>query len=195
MVDLSAFPIFQNNKVSLKAASKDDHDGTAAYMTESLFEVINFDAVKDEAIKGLRLIENPKSNDALFSYADGRLAFIEFKNGFMDFKKQFDVRKKIYDSLLLFCDIVKIGISETRKEMDYILVYNESKNPDSEMNQKSFVSTSKSRDEIAGKLMELGNKTYIKYGLDIFRTYCFKEVYTYTAQEFQDNFVQKHTRT
>jgi len=162
-------------------------------MTESLCEVINFDAVKNDYTKELKLVENPKSNDALFLAEDGRWTFIEFKNGFMDNQKKFDVRKKVFDSLLMFSDIVGKGISYTRTEVDYILVYNEAKNPNAEEgDKKTHVSESPARDNIAKTLMGKAHQTYIKYGLEIFKNYCFKDVYTYTEQEFTETFVNKH---
>lgn len=193
MTDFSQYSIFENNKATLKETSKDDHGAGISYMTEALYEVINFDAVKNDYTKGLKLIENPKSNDALFLAENGRWTFIEFKNGFMDNQKKFDVRKKVFDSLLIFSDIVGQGISYTRTEMDYILVYNETKNPYAEEDyKKTHVSESPARDRIAKTFMGKAHLTYIKYGLEIFKNYCFKDVYTYTEQEFTENFVNKY---
>lgn len=189
MADLSKYPIFESNKATLKDTSADDHDGGIAYMTESLCEVVNFDLVKSEYVRGLKLIKIPKSNDALFLGEDGRWTFIEFKNGCMQ-KKIYNVRQKIFDSMLIFSDIVGCGISYTRKEMDYILVYNEERNPE-DNDVKSYIGESSSRDKIAKTLMAKGNQSYIKYGLETFKNYCFKEVFTYTEQEFHDNFVDK----
>lgn len=194
MADFSQYPIFDNNRATLKETSKDDHSTPISYMTTSLCEVINFDAVKSDYIKDLRLVENPKSNDALVLSENGRWTFIEFKNGYMDNQKKFDVRKKVFDSLLMFTDILGKGISYTRTEMDYILVYNEDKNPTpAEDNIKTHISNSPARDKIAKTLMGKGRQSYIKYGLEIFKNYCFQEVYTYTEQEFSENFVNKHT--
>ena len=49
--------------------------------------------------------------------------FIEFKDGFMSQRRIYEVWKKIYESLLLFCDITKLRISDTRRCMTYIFVY------------------------------------------------------------------------
>ena len=161
-------------------------------MTESQYLVVSFDSVKNEYIRDLKVYQSPTSNDALLSYGEGRLIFIEFKNGNMHTNKQHDVRKKIFDSLLIFTDIAKVGISYTRSHMDYILVYNENKYSDSEMDENSTVGDSKSRDQIGKRLMALGNDTYIKFGLEMFKNYCFKDVYTYTECEFEKNFVAKY---
>ena len=81
-------------------------------MTKSERTAVNFDGVKEEYIKNLSLIKVPKSNDALFMSKDNKLIFVEFKNGFMDDKKKFDVRKKIYDSVIILTDILNLGISK-----------------------------------------------------------------------------------
>lgn len=192
MIDLSKYLIFENNKKTFKETSKDDHDGSITYMTESQYQVISFDDVKEEYIKDLGLKSVPRSNDALLSLPDGSLVFVEFKNGYIDSKDQHDIRKKIFDSMLIFSDIVETGISHTRAEMDYILVYNQAKNPLEASSTKTKVSDSESRDAIAKKLSSLGHTEYVKFGLDIFKNYCFREVYSYTIQEFEKNFLAKH---
>ena len=128
MIDLNAFQIFANHLSTLKETSIDNRDGTLQYMTLSTREVINFDGVKEEYIKSLRINEAPKSNDALFDDGKDCLVFVEFKNGYMDRRKQFAVQKKVYDSMLIFTDITSTGISFMRDHMKYILVYNETAN-------------------------------------------------------------------
>ena len=71
-------------------------------MTESQLRVVNFDAVKDEYIKPLRESETPKSNDALMQKLNGSFVFIEFKYGRIDTNAAFSLRRKIFDSLLIF---------------------------------------------------------------------------------------------
>lgn len=78
MIDVDSIELFKNNKTTLKETSKDSTNKT--YMTNSKIKVINFDKVKKDYSKQLGLQEQPKSNDALF-YANGKLTFIEFKNG------------------------------------------------------------------------------------------------------------------
>ena len=107
MVDLNAFQIFADHLSNLKETSIDKRDGTPQYMTLSTREAVNFDGVKEEYVKPLGVSEIPKSNDALFDDGKGFLVFVEFKNGFMDRPKQFAVRKKVYDSALIFTDIKK----------------------------------------------------------------------------------------
>ncbi len=186
MISIDDYSIFANNISTLKEISKDNHDGKDFFMTESLLQAVDFDAVKDEYISNLRLLENPKSNDALFIQPDGKQVFIEFKNGFMDKPKQYSLRKKVYDSLLIYTDIIEKGISHTRKHMDYILVYNDAKNTELKEDPKTNMQKSESRDLIAKRITRLAGTNFVKYGLEIFKSYCFKEVYTFTEQEFKD---------
>lgn len=102
MIDLSKYLIFENNKKTFKETSKDDHDGSITYMTESQYQVISFDDVKEEHIKDLGLKSVPRSNDALLSLPDGSLVFVEFKNGYIDLKDQYDIRKKSLIACLYF---------------------------------------------------------------------------------------------
>lgn len=192
LVNLVNHKIFLSNIATLKSVSQDKHDLKTApeFMTESMCQVIDFDAVKEEYIKKLRLAETPSSNDALFICENGRLVFIEFKNGYMDKKKQFEVQKKIYDSILIFSDITDMGISFTRDQMDYILVYNEIKNSVPPVNLKTHVRDSKSRDQIAKEFSCFGHRPYIKFGLEIFKNYCFNSVHTYTEKEFNEHFIK-----
>lgn len=191
MINIDDFEIFKNNLSTLKETSIDNHDGVDSYMTESVLEVINFDKVKDEYIKGMRLHEVPKSNDVLYIGQDGELTFIEFKNGQMIKDKIFNVRLKIFDSLLIFTDIIGQGVNFTRTNMKYILVYNEEKN--SPEITKTTVRSSSSRDEIAKKLIEQkGKGKFIRFNLERFKNLYFNDISTYTKHEFEKNFVDKH---
>lgn len=160
-------------------------------MTQSGREVIDFDAVKDEYVKGLDLKDVPKSNDALFDEGNGCFTFVEFKNGLIDKKEQFSIRKKIYDSVLIFTDITKTDLSFMRDHMKYILVYNETVNQNNSEDkvlkekQKSKVQNSVSYDQLAKSVLKYSNQEYICFGLNIFKNYCFKEVHTYDQEEFK----------
>ena len=126
MVNLSDYAIFRESLSTLKTTSVDDHDSlTQNFMTGSERTVVDFDLVKERYIEHLGLSDIPKSNDALLDAGEGKLVFIEFKNGYIDKRMQFDIRRKIYDSTLIFSDIVSAGISSMRQYMEYILVYNE----------------------------------------------------------------------
>jgi hypothetical protein len=187
MIDIKSIDILKNAMCPLKDASKDNHDGTDIYLTESVIPVINFDEVKNAYVKDLKAKEVPSSNDAL--YANGQdLFFIEFKSGDVP-RKVYDIRRKIFESLLIFTDIVNVGISYTRANMSYILVYNEEKNPLSEKEQKEM-QNSQSRVDIGTHFWEKkAKKHYIRFGLERFERLYFKNVYTITQTEFEQRFV------
>lgn len=186
MISLTDYKIFRDNMSTLMDTSLDDHNGVKTYMTKSTLPAVNFDNVKSEYVKILKLAETPKSNDALYADIYGRVVFVEFKNGFMDKAKQHGVRKKIYDSSLIFTDIVGIGISKMRQFVEYILVYNEKANPETITEREKHVQNSPSFDLIARTVSKFGKVEYIRYGVDIFKNYCYKDVHTYTETEFEE---------
>ena len=185
MIKVEDYEILKNNISTLKETSKDFHGEEEYYMTQSLLPAVDFDKVKDSYTSMLNTSDKPKSNDALFIDTEGKEIFIEFKNGSIENKK-FELRKKIYDSMLIYTDIIHEGISYTRQHVDYILVYNEEKNGTDKEEVKINIQNSKSRDRIGKSLSKLGGKNYIKFGLEMFKNYCFKEVYTYTENEFAE---------
>lgn len=189
MIDISTYPILSSHMATLKDTSLDKRDDrTVVYMTESTKLVVNFDKVKEEYVKPLKLCEVPKSNDALMTDEKNKLIFIEFKNGYMDRAKQFAVRKKIYDSILILSDIVSLGISDMRTFVDYILVYNEEvneKNPDVIKERKTHIQPSASFNNFAKGVSNLAKEEYVCFGVKQFENYCFKKVHTYTEKEFE----------
>ncbi len=188
MVDLNAFPIFSAHPAALKETSADERKKGVppVYMTESTLPVINFDEVKGAYIRGLSLSETPKSVDALFMKDEHTPVFVEFKNGRIGHKEQYSVRKKIYDSLLIFSDITSLTISDLRERMEYILVYNETANPNqSARPEKDQVQVSPSFDTIAKTFRGYAQEEYVCFGLKDFQRYCFKAVHTYTQAEFE----------
>jgi hypothetical protein len=190
MVDMENIEIFKNHRTTLKETSKDSHNGADIFMTDSLLSVINFDAVKDEYAKPLKSSEMPKSNDALFFHDNGDIYFIEFKNGKIDQEKRFEIRLKIFDSLLMLTDIIEKGVSFTRKNLSYILVYNEEKNSPAEKT-KSEMQTSPSRDAFSKHYIGKSgtNSNFIKFNLERFQKLYFKKVHTYTEEEFETQFI------
>ena len=123
--------MFEKYVSTLKETSCDNRNKkTSNYMTKSTLPAVNFDEVKSEYIGNLRLTDTPKSNDALFFDKKEVPFFIEFKNG------KIDIKKKIYDSVLIFTDIVDVGITELRQNMEYILVYNKDANSGNVLGEK-----------------------------------------------------------
>ncbi|WP_297712354.1 hypothetical protein [Clostridium sp.] len=198
----------RNNISTLKDVSYDNDNNE--YMTNSNLKVIDFDKVKENYIKNnmSNVKPNPKSNDALYLSKDGVWTFIEFKNGSIRNNIVFDINKKIYDSLFILFDIdfknseieFNNTISFSRSNINYILVYNKKKYDQNGptglcdegiKRQKSSLQQSKSRDYLSKRLFSHAKENFILFGLDQFKGYFFKEVFTYTKEEFEKNFVEK----
>ena len=191
MINIGEHPILKH-VVTLKRASKDENGGRVEYMTESQIGVINFDKVKEAYAREKGLTKHPKSNDALYIQQGNIDTFIEFKNGYMEKGKGPELKEKIYDSLLILMDIIDENISYTREHLNYILVYNGVKNSDNEnINPKTTMQDSPAREEISKSIFKLAKDRKIGFGLDKFKVYCFKEVATYTKEEFEQEFVAK----
>lgn len=177
---------YKGNIKTLKETSKDKANGE--FMTESQLEAIDFDQVKLDYSGKFNLKNTPKSNDALCKI-DGKFYFIEFKNGKII---PHELWQKIYDSVFILSDINEVSLSEIKKKVSYILVYNEDKINKEKANHKDpnkRISDSKSYCKIVKAVTKMGNKEidYFKVR-KLFENYCFKEVYTYTKEEFNEKF-------
>ncbi len=189
--------LFRDNMSSLRETSKDSDSPNPECMTNSEIAVVNFDKVKESYIKDMKLSFTPCSNDALYIDKNGDLYFIEFKNGIMTRPMIFNVYNKIYDSLLIFNDIVGQNISFCRKHVNFILVYNESKNLSEDYNNegKNLSKDGKIKNQDCSKakigkyFYSKAKKKYIRFGLERFEKLYFQEVFTYTQQEFEDSFL------
>ncbi|WP_270244192.1 hypothetical protein [Lactococcus lactis] len=162
-------------KETIKMCSYDDENGV--YLSDSEAEVINFDKVKEEFIKPKNLREIC-SNDVLYYNENENLYyFIEFKNGKIKSETKKNLRTKIYDSYIIFFQKFNLGIESTR--INYILVYNEEKNPHS---RSSCLSGA-----IAGR----AEKQMVRFGLNKFDGYLFNKMFTVSQDEFEEKFIEK----
>ena len=193
---------------SLEKTSLDDRDNvTKEYMTHSQLQVCAFDDVKKWYVREKIPFANPnpKSNDALY-FEEDACFFIEFKNGRITDQVNFEINKKIYDSLFILFDLkytdkkgkVVDAISYTRENMTYILVYNEQNYLEYGPTKQTKlgedgqrVSQSHHRDLLYKSMRKLAQEEFILFGLDQFQNYLFKHVYTFTEKEFEQNFVNK----
>lgn len=175
MINLDDYTEFKNNKKPLKELSEDSDN--KKYMSESSYEGIDFDTVKDEYIKKIGRNKGIKSNDALLEDPETeKLVFIEFKNG--KIKKpeiKTALKEKIFDSMAIFLHIINENIGFSRENMEYVLVYNEEKNP------TSF-------GVIQSQILQPAKEEIIRFGLDKFKNYFFKDVHTYTKDEFNEKY-------
>ena len=187
------------NTSTLKQTSKDDNN--EEYMTESQIKVINFDSVGgDKYTRNNNLSIQLKTNDVLFLHNDERYTFIEFKNGKLldrsnriDIKKLKDIELKILNSIFVLGDIEGKSLNTLKEITNYILVYNEDKNLP---NEKNSISEIGNYFVNQGSSLSVGKNTLDKdeiicFGLEKFKGYCFKNVHTYSKEEFEEKFVKK----
>lgn len=189
------------NNSSLKDTSKDKKE----YMTNSeKIKVINFDNLSKKGYsKMLRLKGQSfpfKTNDALYlDVESNKFIFIEFKNGsFSVNEKNFKEKElpqlelKIIGSMYILQEITGKSFKELREITDYILVYNKEKNP--------HIFSAVDMGNYIVNLGTLNNKKIrnlkegISFGLEKFKGYCFKNVHTYSKEEFEEKFVRKYEK-
>ncbi|MBR3602494.1 MAG: hypothetical protein IKL49_09280 [Lachnospiraceae bacterium] len=162
---------------TLKKASMDTTNKEP--MCESSIKVVDFDKIPNEFARGKGWRGVPKSNDALYIDIKGIWHFIEFKNGNV-YKDE--VVRKIYDSIIMLVEWGIIPDYEfVRKNINYILVYNEGKH---EKIQKSL-----SREQTYGYFMELAAEEEKLFEVDKLEGYLFNETHTYTQSLFEKHFI------
>lgn len=175
MTDFSKFEILEENKSTLQETSCYGLSPNKQYMTNSSLVAINFDNVKKDYIESLHLSETPKSNDALYLKKDGNLLFVEFKSGTINKSIMHDLRRKIYDSVLILGDILDQGISCMRENLDYILVHNEG----------AFGGPT-SYNILVENINKNANVELVYGGLNAFKGYCFRTVATQPISDFEE---------
>ena len=173
------------------------------YMSNSTLKVFDFDGIKEWYVENHapKLTKVPCSNDVLW-LDKTHMVFIEFKNGKIGSTENNEIIFKIYDSLLLVLDDkidlswcrsdFRSNISYTREHMDYILVYNREKYderyPTAQTRKgiaRQDVQESLHRTMIFKAARGWANKSVVLFGLDRFKGYLFRQVYTLDQDEFQ----------
>ena len=71
-----------------------------------------------------------------------------------------------------------------REHVNFILVYNESKNPDDHTKP-----VENSRVAIGKYFSAKANKKFVRFDLNRFKKIYFKDIYTYTEKEFEEEFL------
>lgn len=193
-----AFNPFDPAKLcELKATSRDKSN--SAYMTESALRVCNFDTFSKKYVGKKYAKSKPHSIDALFKDdATGQLYFIEFKNGTLvnkieSFKDE--LKLKFYCSLFVLLDSGVIADYEySRKNINFILVYNDAKNI---LQEKQDSASSKQEEytfeTFADRYYELAGKPPVLFNLDEnYKGLLFRSVNTYNQQQFEKFFLSRY---
>lgn len=179
---------FLEHKSTLKETSLDDSDKEhLTYMTESSLGVIDFDLFK-ETYAQERVIQEPCSCDALLLDKNNELNFIEFKNiaSRRNLNRK-DIREKVYCSLLMFSDEVNHTLKDITKHVNFIFVYNASLDDNQNGTPNTNIQRSQSYRNFTQFATNQARTPIIRFGFDIFKTFCFKEVYTLNQEEFEEH--------
>lgn len=183
MINLASFAIFRDNRKSLKELSSDTSDkNNIQYMTESQRQATDFDLVKRLYLNSLYHSEDDAQSVDALTQTEDTVIFIEFKNGAVHAS---DIKTKVRDSLLMYCDITKNTIANTRADSVLVLVYNLEKNPRPNQLKKGEPPTWRSQVAISRYFAKKGNRELIRFDLERFEGLCFREVHTYTKEEFE----------
>ncbi len=183
-------------KCTLKQTSLDNSqivDGKRIkqYLTESTVDSANFDSFKNKFCRQFSpALQNIRSVDALISSNQG-CCLVEFKNGYFDISQ---LHSKIFDSFIMYCEVMNVTASQTRECLDFVLVYNREKFRTEKVESnglKDTVPFSISYEKMKNNLGNLAKKTITDLGLEKYRTFCFRNVYTFDKEEFND-FLEKN---
>ncbi len=181
-MDLDAYPLFAGNKATLRETSKDDSTPeNVQYMTDETALVVDFDMVKRRYVNALGLSEDCASSVDALRENGGRMELVEFKNGKVNNRS---IKDKARDSLLLFCDITGKGLSYTRGNVDFIVVYNAARNPLPRQAAKGQTQFSPSRTAIGEHFAAKAKKELILFDLERYERLYFRRVHTYSKERF-----------
>lgn len=194
MNSLEIINYFESYKSSIKTTSKGGKGNHP--MINSKFKVINFDSYVKKHLKMYPINSNriPNSNDALFYYKD-TFYFIEFKKSKEKNIKRIlkNIYLKFFESLLILLETLDETISYSRKNINYILVYDEDDNPrDSIISNLHNLSIPKSENkDYEDDSDDDYNYNYKNFGLEKFENLYVLKVYTYTKSDFEREFLNK----
>jgi hypothetical protein len=171
---------------TLQKTSKDRNN--KEYMTFCQQDVVNVDSLKNYLTKELSLPEEPKSCDALYLTPEKELFLIEFKNGKLIDEKNHDLNEKIFESLLIVSEKISETIGFMRENISFILVYN--KNKLHRKIQKGNENTGVRR--VDNHIFRKAHDHLIRFELRRFKKLYFKDVFTYSTEEFESEFVSRY---
>ena len=170
MINIEDIPEFKSSISELKKTSYDNSN--KQYMTESTLNVCDFDNVAKDYCDNIKTKHCTSSVDAFYIDKNNEMYLIEFKNGKV---KPSEIKKKIYETLLVMADILKTHISDTRESLNFILVSSKIK------------SSKKIREHVGDK----ATTNESEFDILKFKNIFFKEVFTLNQEEFENDFVKK----
>ncbi len=192
--NISISNFFPTCLTTLKKTSYDSEKDT--YMTEKCFPVVNFDLVKNIYRENRNLVEanTPKSCDALYENRYGHLFFIEFKNSSnRKTLNSSDLKIKAYNSMIILCDILDKKFSELSENVSFLVVYNDKESNQKQSPRKNVIPLAPAFDRLATQITQKSEEQrLVKFKLGSLKTFCFKDVSTFTQEEFEEYTVKLH---
>lgn len=177
-----------------KTSEHKKEDGTSEYLSNSQRIVINFDTVAEKHKEYRCYAESFASNDALYVTDSGEFYFIEFKcwnlpnSTSVSTTNKKKLKDKIAWSLLMADDL---GILSTHADWKtrfrYVLVYRKSGLTSDSCNEIDDGIVAQS--EMDADIDEVQESLHLPF-LDEYK-WLFKNVYSFTAEEFEREFIQK----
>ena len=159
-------------------------------MTTITEPAINFDGFMQKYINSVRAkrSQKPKSCDALLEKDDARRILIEFKNGKLDSKVKDEVRHKMTASCLCLLDTLDEKVDYAREKFDFILVYNEQKNPcdlDEGKLEPGEVQASNSLASLQSGIASAAHQPVTMPEFEFYEGLWFRKVRTFPAEMFE----------
>jgi hypothetical protein len=173
-----------NFQDTLESTSKDSDNSDKMTACQNI--AVNIDKLKDHFARNMGLEEFPKSCDALYMTPQKEFFMIEFKNGRIGKRECYEIREKVFESLLMLSEKFVETIKYMRDNMNFILVYNE----DVAHEQGQLENRDGIR-QFCGPLYKRARVPVVLFGLRRFKKLYFKDVFTYSRAEFESEFVGK----
>jgi hypothetical protein len=149
----------------------------ARFMTSCKKMVVNIDKFKNDFVKNMGLSQVPLSCDALCMVSSNEIFLIEFKNGEINNLKNYQVKVKIFETLLILTEKLDKTIQFTRENVTFILVYNKDVAHKIFIHRNVFSHTSNFK---------------VDMGLGRFEKIYFKAVNVYSKAKFETYFVSRY---
>ena len=179
-------------QTSLDDSQKVDGKRIKLYLTESTLDSANFDSFKNKFCRRFSpALQNIRSVDALISSNQG-CCLVEFKNGYFDIS---ELHSKIFDSYVMYCEVMNVTASQTRENLDFVLVYNREKFRTEKVKNNGSNNTvpfSPSYEKMKNHLGNQAKRTITDLGLEKYRTFCFRNVYSFDKEEFNEFLERKY---
>lgn len=173
-MDYFSFPLLVSNKASLRDCSFDSANNL--YLSQSNTVVVNFDDVKTQYYANLKMTnEKACSVDAIAKNKDASFCMVEFKSRLNGENPK--VNLKVRDSLLILCSICNTTIDETRKNIDFIVVFDETR------------TTFSTKDKVAIAMANQSGTISSYGGFDKLEGSCFRKCVLCSSTDFNKRFV------